>query len=267
MATRTRREMHRGWFGVRCDFKMVVDEERLVYEERVTVWRAVDAAEAIRLAEAEALEYAKRHRRRLPPSYVLIFVGTRLSHGVDVGEFECAVPADGDEVGPIDGGRLAAVLGAPASPVDWCRVGSGVAGQRWSELREWVVWFRREFGFDHRVVPPCWYRHLALVSVLSAVRDAWLGAYDPLNSPAGPADWHQRLLVLEPRLREWASRTGCTLGAHRPDVVTAYPDGEQAWKTHVATDVAARRAREIRTAQRDGAEFEQFVIDGGGDDD
>ncbi len=47
-----------GWFGVRCDFKMVMDEGRLVYEERVTVWRAVDAEEAIRLAEAEALEYA-----------------------------------------------------------------------------------------------------------------------------------------------------------------------------------------------------------------
>jgi hypothetical protein len=47
-----------GWFGVRCLFRTDVAEEDAAYEERVTVWRAEDMDHAIRLAEAEALEYA-----------------------------------------------------------------------------------------------------------------------------------------------------------------------------------------------------------------
>ena len=43
------------WFSVRCVFR---DEGIGAYEERITLWRAKDAAEAIRLAEAEAIEYA-----------------------------------------------------------------------------------------------------------------------------------------------------------------------------------------------------------------
>ncbi|MEV0399966.1 hypothetical protein [Actinoallomurus sp. NPDC050550] len=44
-----------GWFGVRCVF---LDANNGIYEERVTLWRAAGFAEAIALAEAEALEYA-----------------------------------------------------------------------------------------------------------------------------------------------------------------------------------------------------------------
>ena len=41
-------------FAVRCFFRI----QATWYEERVTLWRAEDHDEAIRLAEAEALEYA-----------------------------------------------------------------------------------------------------------------------------------------------------------------------------------------------------------------
>ena len=46
-----------GWFGVRCVFKIDGDQEA-VYEERVTVWRAGSAEEAIEQAEADAVQYA-----------------------------------------------------------------------------------------------------------------------------------------------------------------------------------------------------------------
>ena len=46
-----------GWFGVRCVFKIDGDQD-VVYEERVTVWRAGSAENAIELAESEAVEYA-----------------------------------------------------------------------------------------------------------------------------------------------------------------------------------------------------------------
>ncbi len=127
-------------------------------------------------------------------------------------------------------------------------VESSDARQRWHELREWVDWFRAEFAFDHRVVPPCWYRHRALVSVLSALRDHWLAAYDPLNTPIGASDWHRALWQMEQRLREWASRTGCTTGEHRRDVLAEYPDDAEIWEAHVASDIAARAQREMRAA-------------------
>jgi hypothetical protein len=175
--------------------------------------------------------------------------GTVVSYEVGVGTDWSAdrghVAGDGADV--VDA-RLEALLAAASGPVNWRSVVSGDAGGRWSELRDWVDWFRLEFAFDHRVVPPCWYRHRALVSVLSALRDHWVSAYDPLNTPVGASDWHRALMHLEVRLREWASRTGCTVGAHRPDVLAQYPDDTETWKAHVAADVAARAEHEMGTA-------------------
>jgi hypothetical protein len=140
--------------------------------------------------------------------------------------------------------RLGAVVRVVDSPTNWTFVRADDAEERWTKLRGWVDSFRCEFGFDHRVVPPCWYLHPALVRVLSALRDQWCSAYDPLNMLTAPAAWHVTLLQLEPRLREFASRTGCTADTHRPDVVALYPDDEERWAAHLAADVEARRIRE-----------------------
>ena len=43
------------WFGVRC----IVQLEDRGYEERVTLWRAADSAEALARAEDEATGYAE----------------------------------------------------------------------------------------------------------------------------------------------------------------------------------------------------------------
>lgn len=148
----------------------------------------------------------------------------------------------------IDAHRIA-LLAAPAAPTDWRSLPSGERGERWSELRIWVAWLRRELVLDHRVVPPCWYRHAALVSVLSALHDHWHYAYDPLNSLLGPSDWHRTFVQLEQRLRDWSSRTGCTVGVHRPDVVLDYPDDDAEWTSHVVSDVAARARAEAAEAE------------------
>lgn len=49
------------WFAVRCVFAtgwLPRDEATPIYEERITLWRASSAEEAIERAEIEALEYA-----------------------------------------------------------------------------------------------------------------------------------------------------------------------------------------------------------------
>lgn len=156
-----------------------------------------------------------------------------------------------DDASALGDARLRAMLAAASGPVDWRGVPSADAEPVWTALRDWVEWFRREFVLDHRVVPPCWYRHCALVSVLSAVHDQWRSAYDPLNLPAASAEWHRGVIPLEQRLRDWASRTGCTTSTHRPDVVAEYPDDGEEWAVHVAADIAARAELE-RLAQSDG---------------
>lgn len=42
------------WFGVRCIIRLTEG----AYEERVTLWKAPDADEALARAEAEAIDYA-----------------------------------------------------------------------------------------------------------------------------------------------------------------------------------------------------------------
>lgn len=144
--------------------------------------------------------------------------------------------------------QLEAMLRATSGALNWHAVRSVDAGKQWQALRDWVMWFRLEFGFDHRVVPPCWYRHAALVSVLSALRDHWLYAYDPMNTAVAACDWHRALIVVEQRLRDWAARTGCTTSMHRADTVAAYPDDAIDWAAHVQADVEAREWRESRTS-------------------
>jgi hypothetical protein len=63
------------WFGVRCLFR---HGERL-YEERITLWRALGFDEAIALAEADAAEYsADLADGDLPTEYVGLAQAYRL---------------------------------------------------------------------------------------------------------------------------------------------------------------------------------------------
>jgi hypothetical protein len=146
--------------------------------------------------------------------------------------------------------RLEEMLSSATGSLNWRDVTPDDAPQRWKALRDWVDWFRAEFAYEQRVVPPCWYEHRALVNLLTALRDHWTHAYDPMNSAAGASEWHQVLVVLEPRLREWVSRTGCGL-THRPDVLLDLPDDAERWAQHVARDVAARREEQQRKGSHD----------------
>ncbi|WP_320067716.1 hypothetical protein [Micromonospora sp. RTGN7] len=51
--------VNHGWFSVRCVLQYGSDAP-FVYEERITVWRAVSFDAAVALAEAEAAEYANK---------------------------------------------------------------------------------------------------------------------------------------------------------------------------------------------------------------
>jgi hypothetical protein len=103
-------------------------------------------------------------------------------------------------------------------PLDWRKVSEEDAPRLWAELREWVKWLRERYSLDHRVVPPCWEKHGALVDLLTALRDHHEGAFDPYQAPTAATEWHRVFRDIELRLREWAGRTSCSPSEHRPNL-------------------------------------------------
>ena len=130
--------------------------------------------------------------------------------------------------------RLADADGLGASPVCWTALDREQARGEWAALAGWVDWLVDRYGLTERV-PGCWYRHPPLLEELSALRCAWLGAYEsPAARPADGVYWHDALDRVLARLAEW-DRCGCVRGVHRDDIPVA-GDGT----------VLAERARHIR---------------------
>lgn len=87
--------------------------------------------------------------------------------------------------------------------INWRTLEDTDAPQVWNELRDWVTWFTHRYNLPIRKIPPCWYKHGALVEELAALHTAWLVSYDSLDAGYGPIGWHERLAVAIPRLATW----------------------------------------------------------------
>jgi hypothetical protein len=132
-----------------------------------------------------------------------------------------------------------ALLGNVSGPLDWRAVRTRNAAAEWAALRGWVL-------------PPCWYRHPALVDVLTALRDHQRGAFDPMQPLSAATEWQRVFRDLEPRLRDWASRTRCSNSAHRDELAIDWPDDQDTWTAHLDNDVQARQRRETAATPTDG---------------
>ena len=132
-----------------------------------------------------------------------------------------------------DEAYISALEGELGAVIDWSCLDPEIAESEWWGLREWVEWLVQRYVLDFRVVPPCWYLHPGLVDVLSALRDHHRYSFDRLAQGTAAADWHLVFRILEARLREWASRTGCSRDAHRPDLAGEWPNDSARWREHV----------------------------------
>jgi len=83
-------------------------------------------------------------------------------------------------------------------------------------LDDWVTWLTDRYQLDHRVIPPCWAEHGALLEELSALRSGWLHSYQGSATGDAPLNWHADFAHGRQRLTDWAARTGCRPGEHRP---------------------------------------------------
>ena len=163
-----------------------------------------------------------------------------------------AVPpsADPDPDAELDA-LVDQMLGQTPKPVDWRRIPARSRAAEWAVLDVWVRWLARRYALDHRELPPCWFRHAAVVEELSALRTAHAAAFHPTQPATGPVDWHQSLGYARLRLRDWIARTGCKPGGHRDDTVAEWTtkpasNGYDAQlQAFVVADEQARREREL----------------------
>jgi hypothetical protein len=105
----------------------------------------------------------------------------------------------------------------PTLTVCWATLDEIQTEDALDELQDWVAWIIDRYALDRRVIPECWDSHGALVEELSALRTAWVVSFCVTARPEAPLEWHQSFDAARHRLAEWASRTGCRPGEHRPD--------------------------------------------------
>ena len=141
--------------------------------------------------------------------------------------------SDVDGHGEVDSNALIAGL---AHPTDWRTLTGEDRTTAWRQLREWVQWFVQRYGLDARLVPPCWYLHPALVDLRSALRDQHRAAHQRLSPGSAPATWQVTFVQLEPRLRDWTARTGCTRDTHREEPAITWPADQARWQQHLNGD-------------------------------
>ena len=141
------------------------------------------------------------------------------------------------------------VLSHAQRPIDWNRLSADEAPVVLAALDTWVRRTVDRYSLDHRDVPPCWFRHAAIVEELSALRTAHIDAFHPAHPPSGPAEWHTIFGNTRARLRDWTARTGCKPDAHRenPPVPWAGDDSgayAEELSAYVADDQRRREAAE-----------------------
>lgn len=121
---------------------------------------------------------------------------------------------------------------------------------RLKELATWVDWLRSTFEL-HNQIPPCWYRHPAVIEHLTALYVGWVRTYAGEQSPGrelSEAEWINTLHALTPRLQ----LATCATGIHTdpPPPIPAKPDAVEEFETYLATsDTTTQGARHPAEAE------------------
>jgi len=145
-----------------------------------------------------------------------------------------------------------AELGDLHGPTHWPSLLPDEARQAWVDLRGWVEALVDRFGLETRIVPPCWYRHNALVEGLSALRDHERVSFAPNASPTAAVEWFRAVREIEHRLTEVCARTQCSVNEHRPDSPRNWLTGQGQWQSFVQTDVSDREQQVVDEGLLDG---------------
>lgn len=102
-----------------------------------------------------------------------------------------------------------------ASPVDWWALDGMERAEMLGVLAVWVPKLVRWFGLRDDTVPPCWFRHDALVQELLALYQyREQQQVLPAAPPSAMLDFQVQLQLALARLRGWVGVTGCNAREH-----------------------------------------------------
>jgi hypothetical protein len=132
------------------------------------------------------------------------------------------------------------------APTHWPSLPAADLVEEWDRLRAWTERFVDRFNLGIDRVPPCWYRHNALVEALSALRDHESASYAPTGSPTGPLDWFRAFREVEARLVEWGARTGCDARQHRAEQPREWRTDPDQWGAFLQSATDARDRAAVR---------------------
>ncbi|WP_238545396.1 MULTISPECIES: hypothetical protein [Streptomyces] len=124
--------------------------------------------------------------------------------------------------------------GGDVLPYGWVWAAMPPAERRMKmrELADWVSWLTATFELHNRM-PPCWYRHTAVVEHLTALYAAWVRSY---CTPTGhrelaEVEWISMLHAFAPHLQV----ASCATGTHQepPPRSAVRPDAQEAFETYL----------------------------------
>lgn len=102
------------------------------------------------------------------------------------------------------------------APVNWWTLTPEERAMTLGVLREWVPELVRRYdGLPEQVVPPCWWRHEALIQELLGLFQ-YRQQQQVLESapPGAMQDFHYQFNLSIHRLRGWVAMAGCTSATH-----------------------------------------------------
>lgn len=100
-------------------------------------------------------------------------------------------------------------------PINWWKLDSTERAETLTVLAEWVPELVRRYGVTDQYVPPCWFRHEALVQELLALYQYRnQQQFLPVAPPSAPLDFHYQFQLALTRLRMWVGVSGCNGAEH-----------------------------------------------------
>ncbi|NKX94264.1 hypothetical protein HF995_13460 [Sanguibacter hominis ATCC BAA-789] len=117
---------------------------------------------------------------------------------------------------------LTALAQPPAGEVDvinWRTAEQHETAAQMEPLREFVDWLIATYNVQPSVIPPCWWKHPALIQELYALRVFHAMAFHVEDPGQGPIGFQERWFMARSRLNEYTNDTGCSGSVHAQRVI------------------------------------------------
>lgn len=112
-----------------------------------------------------------------------------------------------------------------APPINWWKLDAEERTETLQVLFEWVPELVRRYGLRDSTLPPCWYKHEAMIQELLALfqlRNQQM--FLPIAPPSAPSDFHYQFQLFQGRMLTWNHMSGCNGSEHNDTVVQLWAD-------------------------------------------